>query len=70
MTSESHHILIREMTTGSAVGGTYSRRSVANDGAGGDERWGGIFPRVPSGPGEITSDVIGSSVFCNGEQKG
>lgn len=38
--------------------------------AGGDEGVDGISPRVLPGPGEITSDVIGSSIFCNRTQKG
>lgn len=33
-------------------------------------RGGWDIPQVLSGPGEITSDVIGSSIFCNRTQKG
>lgn len=36
----------------------------------GDKGADGISPHGLSGPGEITSDVIGSSILCNRTQKG
>lgn len=50
-----------------------SRRSMGNAApppARGDKGVDGISPHGLSGPGEITSDVIGSSIFCNRTQKG
>lgn len=58
--------------SGSAVGKATreGQRAALVPSARGDEGVDGISPRVLSGLGEITSDVIGSSIFCNRTQKG
>ena len=58
--------------SGSAVGEATleGQRAALVPSARGDEGVDGISPRVLSGLGEITSDVIGSSIFCNRTQKG
>lgn len=79
MTSDSHTFLIisaqftavaqrNDYWSRPVLGEMDSRRSVGNAApppARRDKGVDGISPHGLSGPGEITSDVIGSSIFCN-----